>query len=83
MASNKSKPYKSLDYGFRVILNFYFLGKGLRIISLSHFVYDFSRKMFLMYVLLTDKIPSSDCLYLMRYLTICVLQSFISHVLTS
>ena len=30
------------------MLNFYFLDKGLRIASLLHFVFDFSRKMFLM-----------------------------------
>ena len=30
------------------MLNFGFLEKGLRIVSLPHFAYDFSRKMFLM-----------------------------------
>ena len=32
----------------RDMLNFYFLEKGLEIVSLPHFVYAFSRKMFLM-----------------------------------
>ena len=30
------------------MLNFDFLEKGLEIVFLTHFVYDFSRKMFLM-----------------------------------
>ena len=41
------KLYKTLDYWSRDTLNFYFVEKGLGIVSLSHFVYDFSRKMFL------------------------------------
>ena len=41
------KPIKTLEYWSRVMLNFYFLEKGLRIVSLPHFVYDFSGKMFL------------------------------------
>ena len=45
-AYNKSKLYETLGYGSRDILNF--LGKGLAIVSPLHFVYDFSRKMFLM-----------------------------------
>ena len=31
------------------MLNFDFLGEGLGIVSPAHFVYDFSRKMFLMF----------------------------------
>ena len=31
------------------MLNFGFLDKGLGIVSLAHFVYDFSTKMFLLY----------------------------------
>ena len=30
------------------MLNFYFVEKGLGVVSLPHFVYDFSSKMFLM-----------------------------------
>ena len=44
----KGKPYKTLDYQFRDILNFYFLEKHLGIVSSPHFLYDFSTKMFLM-----------------------------------
>ena len=38
---------KTLDYRSRDMLNFDFLEKSLEIVSLPHFVYDFSRKMFL------------------------------------
>ena len=36
------------------MLNFYFLEKDLGIIFPPHFVYNFSRKMFLMYIILGD-----------------------------
>ena len=55
------------------MLNFDFLEKGL-------FVYDFSRKMFIIYILLTDQVLLSDCLYFFRYWEICVLQLFVSQV---
>ena len=42
----KSKLYKTLDY--QRYTRFYFLGKGLGIVSATHFVCDFSRNMFLM-----------------------------------
>ena len=45
---NKNKPYKTLDYWSRYMLNFGFSEKGLEIVSPPHFVYDFSRKIFLM-----------------------------------
>ena len=45
---NKNKLYKSLDNWSRDILNFNFPEKGLRLVSPPHFVYDFSRKMFIM-----------------------------------
>ena len=45
---NQNKIYKILEYWSWDQLNFDFLEKGLGIVSLSHFVYDFSRKMFLM-----------------------------------
>ena len=46
---------------------FWFLEKGLGIVSLTHFVYDFSRKMFSCYTLYTDQISLPDCLYFLRY----------------
>ena len=45
--------------------NFDFLERGLGIVALSNFVYDFSRKMFLK--LLTDQISFPDSLYFLRY----------------
>ena len=40
--------YKTLHFWSRDMLNIDFLEKGLGIVSLSHFAYDFSRKAFLM-----------------------------------
>ena len=55
------------------MLNFDFLEKGLRVVSPSHFVYDFSKKKCLScYALLTDQISLPDCLYFLRYWLICV-----------
>ena len=64
------------------MLNFYFLDKGLRIVSRAHFVYDFSTKMFLVLFLLTDQISLPGCLYFLRYWAICVLQLIINQVVT-
>ena len=51
------------------MLNFDFLGKGLGIVSPSHFVCDFSSKILfkLYYILLTDQVSLSDCHYFLRY----------------
>ena len=46
--SNKNKLHKALDYCSRDTLNFNFSKKGLGLISQPHFVYDFSKKIFLM-----------------------------------
>ena len=48
LSYNKNKLYKILDYWSGDTLNIEFLEKGLGIVSLPHFVYDFSRKMFIM-----------------------------------
>ena len=48
MPCNKSKLYKTLDYWFRAVLKFSFPEKGLGLVFPPHFVYDFSRIMFLM-----------------------------------
>ena len=40
----KKKKKTSLNYWSRYMLNFNFSEKGLQLVSLSHFVYDFSRK---------------------------------------
>ena len=65
------------------MLNFDFLDKGLGIVSPAYFVYDFSTKMFLSYILSTDQISLSGCLYFVRYWAICVLQLFVNQVVTS
>ena len=57
------------------MLNFGFLEKGLGIVSPSNFVYDFSRKMFLMFHL-------SDWLYVLRYWVIRAFQLFVSQFVT-
>ena len=45
---NENKLYKTLDYWSTDILNSNFPEKGLGLVSPPHFVYGFSRKMFLM-----------------------------------
>ena len=50
---NKNKLYKTLDYRFRDMLNFYFSEKALGLVSPPHFAYDFSRKLFHMFHYLT------------------------------
>ena len=65
------------------MLHFDFLEKGLGIVSPSHFVYDFAKKYFPSYDLLTDQTSLPDCLYFLRYWSICVLQLFVNQVVTS
>ena len=65
------------------MLNLDFSEKGLGTVFPPHFVYDFSRKMFLMLYSITDQISLSDCLYFVRYWAICVLQLFVSQAVTS
>ena len=65
------------------MLNFDFLEKGLWIVSPSHFVYDFSRKVFLKSYSITDQISLPNCFYLLRYWSICVLQLFVNQVVMS
>ena len=55
------------------MLNFDFSEKGLGIVYPPRFVYDFSRKIFLFYILLIDQISLSGCLYFEKYWAICVL----------
>ena len=44
---SKNKLFKTLQYWSRDIFNYDFLEKGMGIVSLTHFVYGFSIKMFL------------------------------------
>ena len=52
------------------MLNFNFSEKGLGLVSPPNFVNDFE-KCFSCYILLTDQISLSDCLYFLRYWVIC------------
>ena len=63
------------------MLNFDFSEKGLGIVSPSHFVYNFSKKNISQ--ILTDQISLPDCLYFLRYWSICLLQLFVNQVVTS
>ena len=55
----------------------------LEIVSPSHFQRNFSReKYFSCYILLIDLVPLSDCLYFVRYWSICALQLFVNQVVT-
>ena len=47
LAYVKNKFHKTLDYWYRDILNFNFIGKSVAIVSPRYFVHDFSRKIFL------------------------------------
>ena len=67
----QNKPHKFPDCWSWDKLNFDFLELG--VVSRPHFVYDFSRKKFLFFILLSDQIYLSDCLYFWRCWEICVL----------
>ena len=76
--------YKTLDYWSRDVLNFNFLEKDLGIVSVTNFGCDVSRKMFVMLnYILTDQISLSNCLCILRYWAICVLQLLVSQIVTS
>ena len=60
------------------MLNFNFSEKGLGLVSPPNFGNDFS-----CYILLTDQILLSDCLYFLRYWAICALQLFVNQAVTS
>ena len=64
------------------MLSFEFLDKGLGIVSLTHFVDDFSTKISC-YILLTEQISLSGCLYFLRYWAICVLELLVIQVVKS
>ena len=56
------------------MLNFNFADKGKVLVFPLYFVYDFSRKCFSGYILLTDQMSLSDCLYFPKYWVIYVWQ---------
>ena len=55
------------------MLNFDFLDMGLGILSQPHFVYDFSKRCFLCYILSTDQISLSDCLETLGNMCIAII----------
>ena len=65
------------------MLNFQFLEKGLGLVSSTHFVYDFPRKMFLILHFITEPNFISDCLYFSRYGARCVLKQFVNQAVMS
>ena len=65
------------------MINSDFLKNGLGIVSSPDLLYEFSRKMFSSYILLTDQISFPDCLTFLRYWLICVLQLFVKKVRNS
>ena len=65
------------------MLNFHIPEKDPGLVSPPHFVYDFSRKMFLMLHSITDRDLLSDCFYFSGYCPICVLQLLINQTETS
>ena len=66
------------------MINFDFLEKGLSIASPPHFLcFIFQEKCFSCYILLSEEIYLSNCLYFFRYWVICVLQLFIFRIVTS
>ena len=71
LAYHKNKLYKTLDYWFSVTLNLNFLEKGLGVVSPPYFVYDFSRKRFLM-------LHSNNWPNFSSYWTKCVLHLFVT-----
>ena len=75
---SKSKLYEALEYWSQDMLKFDFLEKGLEIVSKIGFcVWFFKKTYFSCYALLTDQISLPDCLYFLRYWSICVLQLFV------
>ena len=66
LACTQKKLYKTLPYRSRDMLNFDFLKKSLGTVSSPYFLYDFSRKLFLMFYSINCLSPSSDWLYFLR-----------------
>ena len=74
---------KQTPLNFKLLIQRYaqfcFLDKSPEIFCPSHFVNDFSRKMFLLY----DQISSSDSRYFWICRAICILKLFVSQAVIS
>ena len=64
------------------MLSFDFLEKSLGEVFPPFLCMIVQRKIFLYYILLTGQILLSDCLYVLRYWVICLLQLIVSQVVT-
>ena len=74
------KLYKTLDYWSRDMVNFNFPEKYLGLVPPSEFVHE---KCFSCYILLTELISLSSCLYFSKYWAICVLRLFFNQAMMS
>ena len=83
LAYNKSKMCKTLDYWSREKFNIDFLEEGPGIVSPPHFVYDFSRKMFLILYSINWSNLTVWLPLLLDILGICIFQLFLFQVVTS
>ena len=83
LANHINKLHKTLDYWSRDVLNFNFPVKGLGLVYLTHICMVFQEKCFSCYILLTNQISLSDCLFFSRSWAICVLQLFVNQTVTS
>ena len=65
------------------MLKFDFLEKGLGLVSHHILCMFFQENILSCFILLTESISLSDCLYFLRYWAICVLLLFVNQVVTS
>ena len=82
LSYSENKLFKTLNYYSRDMLNFYFLEKGLGIVSTPHFVHDFFKKMFLMLYSINGPNLIAWFPFFSRYWPICVLKLFVDQVVT-
>ena len=80
---NRNKLFKILHHWSRDMLKFVFLDEGLGIFLQHILCIIFQQKCSSWYIVLTDQISLSGCLYFLRYWAICVLQLFVNQVVTS
>ena len=83
LAYSRSRVFKTLHYWSRDMLDIDFLDKGLGIVSLAHFVYDFSAKIFFMLYSINWPNFIAWLPSFLRYWVICVSQLFVTQVVMS
>ena len=72
-----------LDFDFLKSKKLFKVKKGLEMFLHHVLCMIFQEKCFSCYILLSDQISLSDCLYFLRYLAIYVLELFVSQVVRS